>query len=55
MLLLSSSSGFGSADDIHLQHTVVVCNSQVSLPNAITVDSALASPNPQKTLSTNLR
>ncbi|KAL5474556.1 hypothetical protein EMCRGX_G026517 [Ephydatia muelleri] len=47
-----SSSGFGSADYIHLQQAVVAFNSQVSLPNAITVISVLASPTPtQKVLS----
>eukprot|EP00731_Ephydatia_muelleri_P026462 Em0018g562a len=46
------SSGFGSADSIHLQQAVVAFNSQVSLPNAISVISVLASPTPtQKVLS----
>ncbi|KAL5477904.1 hypothetical protein EMCRGX_G024759 [Ephydatia muelleri] len=39
-----SSSGFGSADYIHLQQAVVAINSQVSLPNAISVISVLGSP-----------
>ena len=43
-----SSSGFGSADYIHLQQAVVAFNSQVSLPSAISVISVLAS---QKFLS----
>eukprot|EP00731_Ephydatia_muelleri_P000108 Em0001g108a len=44
-----SSSGFGS---IHLQQAVVAFNSQVSLPNAISVISILVSPTPtQKVLS----
>ena len=47
-----SSSGFGSADYIHLQQAVLAFNSLVSLPNAITVISVLASPTPtQKVLS----
>ena len=47
-----SSSGFGSADYIHLQQAVVAFNSQVSLPNAISVISVLASSTPtQKVLS----
>ena len=47
-----SSSGFGSAESIHLQQAVVAFNSQVSLPNAISVNFALASPSPtQKVLS----
>ena len=47
-----SSSSFGSADYIHLQQAVVAFNSQVSLPNAISVKSILASPTPtQKVLS----
>ena len=46
-----SSSGFGSADYIHLQQAVVAFNSQVSLPNAISVIFVLASPTPtQKVL-----
>ena len=47
-----SSSGFCSADSIHLQQAEVVYNSQVSLPNAISVISILASPtHTQKVLS----
>ena len=47
-----SSSGSGSADCIHLQQAVLVFNSQGSLPNAISVNFALASPSPtQKVLS----
>eukprot|EP00731_Ephydatia_muelleri_P011531 Em0006g425a len=47
-----ASSGFGSADYIHLQQAVVAFNSQVSVPNAISVISVLASPTPtQKVLS----
>ena len=47
-----SLDGLGSADSIHLQQAVVAFNSQVSLPNAISVNSALASPTPiQKVLS----
>eukprot|EP00731_Ephydatia_muelleri_P016621 Em0009g1045a len=47
-----SSSGFGSADYIHLQQAVVAFNSQVSLPNAISVVSVLGSPTrTQKVLS----
>ena len=34
---------FGSADNIHLQQGVVAFNFQVSLPNAIPVNSALTS------------
>ena len=36
-----SSPGFGSADSIHLQQAVLAFNSQVSLPNAISVHSTL--------------
>ena len=47
-----ASSGYGSADYIHLQQAVVAFNSQVSVPNAISVLSVLASPTPtQKVLS----
>ena len=47
-----SSSSLSSAGSIHLQQAVVAFNSQVSLPNAIAVIFALASPNPtQKVLS----
>ena len=46
-----SFSGFGSADNIHLQQAVAVFNTQVSLSNAITVSSALDSPILQKALS----
>ena len=47
-----SSSSFGSADYIHLQQAVVAFNSKVSLPNAISVISILASPTAtQKVLS----
>ena len=47
-----SSSGYGSADYIHLQQAVVAFNSQVSVPNAVSVISVLASPTPtQKVLS----
>ena len=47
-----ASSGYCSADYIHLQQAVVAFNSQVSLPNAISVISVLASSTPtQKVLS----
>ncbi|KAL5474462.1 hypothetical protein EMCRGX_G026411 [Ephydatia muelleri] len=48
---LAAEKRFGSADNDHLQHAVVVFNSQVSIPNTITVESALASPISQKVLS----
>ena len=44
-------SGFGSAEDYHLQQAVVTYNSQVSVSEAITVESTLASPITQKVLS----
>eukprot|EP00731_Ephydatia_muelleri_P036381 Em0244g6a len=52
LLMLWSLTGcFGSADNDHLQHAVVVFNSRSSIPNTITVESALASPISQKVLS----
>ena len=46
-----SFSGFGKADNIHLQQAVAMFNTQVSPFNAITVNSALESPIHQKVLS----
>ena len=36
---LTSSPGFGSAEDYQLQQGIATCNSQVSVPTAITVES----------------
>ena len=46
-----SFSGFGKADNIHLQQAVAMFNAQVSPSNVITVNSALESPIHQKVLS----
>eukprot|EP00731_Ephydatia_muelleri_P029188 Em0020g832a len=48
---LSYIEGLGSADNIHLQQAVAVINTQVSLSNAISVNSVQDSPIPQKVLS----
>ena len=46
-----SFSGFGKADNIHLQQAVAMFNAQVSPSNVITVNFALESPIHQKVLS----
>ena len=49
-----SSSGLGLSNNRHLQQAVVAYNSKVSLHHKITAESALASPTPQRELSSRI-
>ena len=49
-----SSSGLGLSNNRHLQQAVVAYNSKVSLHHTITAESALASPTPQRELSSRI-
>ena len=49
-----SSSGLGKLHNLHLQQAVTDYNSKVASHNAITVESVLASPIPQRELSSKI-
>ena len=49
-----SSSGLGLSNNHHLQQAVVVYNSKVALHHTITAESALASPTPERELSSRI-